>query len=151
MVIMAVLGGIGTVLGPLWGAVILVPIAEITRAFWGGSLQGVHLIVYGAPLMVIILYAPQGVEGRVRQGWRALVRWLAAPGRRPIARAVAAAANRAGDRPARRGRCCPRARARRRRGARRLEPLRDLAPAASAAPSASAGLTLRVGPGRSSG
>jgi len=77
MVIMAVLGGIGTVLGPLWGAVILVPIAELTRAFWGGSLQGVHLIVYGALLMVIVLYWPQGVEGHVRRAWRALVRALA--------------------------------------------------------------------------
>jgi branched-chain amino acid transport system permease protein len=91
MVIMAVLGGIGTVLGPLWGAVILVPIAELTRAFWGGSLQGVHLIVYGALLMVIILYWPQGVEGRVRQGWRAVVRWLAARlGAAPEAAAAAA-------------------------------------------------------------
>ncbi len=78
MVIMAVLGGLGTVLGPLYGAVILVPIAEVTRAVWGGGLQGVHLIVYGALLMAVVLYAPQGVEGWVRRGARALVRWLAA-------------------------------------------------------------------------
>jgi branched-chain amino acid transport system permease protein len=83
MVIMAVLGGIGTVLGPLWGAMILVPIAELTRAFWGGSLQGVHLIVYGALLVVVILYWPQGVDPWVRRGVdalaRACARWLAEP------------------------------------------------------------------------
>jgi branched-chain amino acid transport system permease protein len=46
MVVRAVLGGLGTVLGPVYGAVILVPIAELTRALWGGGLQGVHLILY---------------------------------------------------------------------------------------------------------
>jgi len=40
MVVMAVLGGVGTVLGPLWGAIVLVPVAETTRALWGGSPPG---------------------------------------------------------------------------------------------------------------
>src|SRR5258706_11068733 len=66
MVIMAVLGGLGTVLGPLFGAIILVPVAEITRALWGGSLQGVHLIVYGGLLIATVLYLPKGIEGPVR-------------------------------------------------------------------------------------
>jgi branched-chain amino acid transport system permease protein len=74
MVIMAVLGGIGTVLGPLWGALVLVPIAELTRAFWGGSLQGVHLIVYGALLILVILYWPQGIDPWMRRGVDALAR-----------------------------------------------------------------------------
>ena len=77
MVIMAVLGGMGTVLGPLYGAIILVPIGEITRAVWGGSVQGVHLVIYGALLIVVILYAPKGVEGFVRGGFMALVRAIA--------------------------------------------------------------------------
>ncbi|MGH7333660.1 MAG: ABC transporter permease subunit [Candidatus Rokuibacteriota bacterium] len=72
MVIMAVLGGIGTVLGPLWGALVLVPIAEITRALWGGSLQGIHLIVYGALLILVILYWPQGIDPWIRRGVEAL-------------------------------------------------------------------------------
>ena len=83
MVIMAVLGGIGTVLGPLWGAMVLVPIAELTRAFWGGSLQGVHLIVYGVLLVLVILYWPQGIDPWVRRGVDALARgcerWRAVP------------------------------------------------------------------------
>jgi branched-chain amino acid transport system permease protein len=74
MVIMAVLGGIGTVLGPLWGAMVLVPVAELTRAFWGGSLQGVHLIVYGVLLVLVILYWPQGIDPWVRRGVDALAR-----------------------------------------------------------------------------
>jgi len=88
MVIMAVLGGIGTVLGPLWGALVLVPIAELTRAFWGGSLQGVHLIVYGALLILVILYWPQGIDPWMRGGVDALARVLGL-GRRPEAPAAA--------------------------------------------------------------
>ena len=76
MVVMAVLGGVGTVLGPVWGALVLVPIAETTRAVWGGSFQGVHLIVYGALLMVVILYWPQGIDPWVRRGVDALARRL---------------------------------------------------------------------------
>ena len=77
MVIMSVLGGLGTVLGPLFGAIILVPVSETTRALWGGSLQGVHLIVYGGLLIACILYLPKGVEGPVRAGFLALVQMLA--------------------------------------------------------------------------
>ena len=88
MVIMAVLGGIGTVLGPLWGALVLVPIAELTRAFWGGSLQGVHLIVYGALLILVILYWPQGIDPWMRGGVDALARVLG-HGRRPESPAAA--------------------------------------------------------------
>ncbi len=94
MVIMAVLGGMGTVLGPVYGALILVPIAEVTRAVWGGGLQGVHLIVYGALLMAVILYAPQGVEGWVRRRALGLVRWLAARVAAPEAAVRPAFANR---------------------------------------------------------
>jgi branched-chain amino acid transport system permease protein len=77
MVIMAVLGGLGTVLGPLFGAIVLVPVAEITRALWGGSLQGVHLIVYGALLIATVLYLPKGIEGPLRAGALWLVRRIA--------------------------------------------------------------------------
>ncbi len=63
MIIVNFLGGIGTVLGPVYGAFILVPFGEFTRAIWGGSLQGVHLIIYGVLLIAAILYWPQGISG----------------------------------------------------------------------------------------
>ncbi len=47
MALPAVLGGIGTLWGPLLGAVILIPLTELTRSFIGGSGRGVDLIVYG--------------------------------------------------------------------------------------------------------
>ena len=47
MALPAVLGGIGTLWGPVLGAVILIPLTELTRSFIGGSGRGVDLIVYG--------------------------------------------------------------------------------------------------------
>jgi branched-chain amino acid transport system permease protein len=93
MVTVNVLGGMGTVLGPVYGAALLVPIGEITRAVWGGSLQGVHLIIYGALLMVVILYWPQGVEGWLRPRVAGLVDWCVRRTSPAAAVMAAAAAN----------------------------------------------------------
>ncbi len=78
MVIMAVLGGLGSVFGPLLGAIILVPVGELTRAVLGGStIQGAHLIVYGALLMLVVRYVPGGIERHVREGSRRLLALIA--------------------------------------------------------------------------
>lgn len=61
MAVMAIIGGQGSVLGPLIGASILTPIAEITRGELGGGLLGLHLVVYGIALMLCVLYFPKGI------------------------------------------------------------------------------------------
>jgi branched-chain amino acid transport system permease protein len=68
--IYAIVGGIGTLFGPLLGAAFLVPVAELVRATFGQSYAGVHLVVYGAVLIAVILYAPDGFIGLIRS-WRA--------------------------------------------------------------------------------
>jgi len=60
--IIALIGGQGTVLGPVIGAFILVPVAEATRAQFSGDLAALPIILYGLSLMVIIYYLPEGVE-----------------------------------------------------------------------------------------
>lgn len=57
----AVLGGIGTLWGPLVGAVVLVPLTELTRSYAGGSGSGLDLIIYGALVMVVALARPEGL------------------------------------------------------------------------------------------
>ena len=59
----AVLGGIGTLWGPVFGAAILIPVTELTRSFIGGSGRGVDLIVYGSLIMLISLTRPDGLLG----------------------------------------------------------------------------------------
>ena len=63
MALPAVLGGIGTLWGPVLGAVILIPLTELTRSFIGGSGRGVDLIVYGTLIVLISLARPQGLVG----------------------------------------------------------------------------------------
>ncbi|MCA1647961.1 MAG: branched-chain amino acid ABC transporter permease [Chloroflexi bacterium] len=63
-----ILGGAGTVLGPLLGSAVLGPLAEISRTSLA-SYQGVYLMVYGVILVVVMVYLPNGIVGLV-QSWR---------------------------------------------------------------------------------
>jgi branched-chain amino acid transport system permease protein len=59
MLLVSMIGGAGTVYGPLIGAVLLAAISEVTRAWF--TLQGLSLVLYGALLVVIIAYLPDGL------------------------------------------------------------------------------------------
>lgn len=61
MALPAVLGGIGTLWGPALGAVILIPITEVTRSYIGGSGSGIDLIIYGTLIILISLARPEGL------------------------------------------------------------------------------------------
>jgi len=63
MVLIAVLGGAGTIIGPILGAAILIPLSEYSRILLGGTGKGVDLIVFGALILVISVFQPQGVAG----------------------------------------------------------------------------------------
>jgi branched-chain amino acid transport system permease protein len=63
-----ILGGAGTVLGPLVGSVVLGPIAELSRTTLA-SYQGVYLMVYGLILVVVMLFMPNGLVG-LAATWR---------------------------------------------------------------------------------
>ena len=73
----AVLGGIGTALGPFVGAALVTTLETYLRARFGGigaGLVGIYLIIYGVALIAIVRFAPQG-----------LVPWIGARCRRPAA------------------------------------------------------------------
>ena len=58
----AIVGGIGTLWGPVLGAAVLHLLAELTRNLFG-ELPGLNLIVYGVVLVLIVLFAPRGLAG----------------------------------------------------------------------------------------
>ena len=62
-----VLGGVGTVAGPLLGAAVLVPLSESTRVYLGGSGRSLDLVVYGLLIMVIAAFEPAGLVGLARR------------------------------------------------------------------------------------
>ncbi|KAF1021460.1 MAG: hypothetical protein GAK30_01810 [Paracidovorax wautersii] len=63
MVLPVVLCGIGTLWGPLVGALILIPLTEVTRSYMGGSGTGIDLIIYGALVMLVAVLKPEGLVG----------------------------------------------------------------------------------------
>ncbi len=71
--LIAVLGGTGTIAGPLIGACVLIPMAEYTRVYLavkevaGLDLRGLHLIVYGALIVIIAVFQPAGLMGLVER------------------------------------------------------------------------------------
>jgi branched-chain amino acid transport system permease protein len=65
--LIAVLGGVGTLWGPLMGAAVLVPLSEGTRVWLGGSGQALDLLIYGALIVLIAIFQPAGLVGLV--GW----------------------------------------------------------------------------------
>jgi branched-chain amino acid transport system permease protein len=70
----AVLGGIGTPLGPFLGAALITALETFLRAHFGGigaGLVGIYLIVYGVLLILLMRFAPQGLATWfVGRAWR---------------------------------------------------------------------------------
>jgi branched-chain amino acid transport system permease protein len=59
MLLVSMIGGAGTVYGPLVGALLLASISDITRVLT--QVQGLSLVLYGSLLVVIIAYLPNGL------------------------------------------------------------------------------------------
>jgi ABC-type branched-subunit amino acid transport system ATPase component/ABC-type branched-subunit amino acid transport system permease subunit len=76
-------GGAGSAWGPLIGAAVMVPVSETLDATLGDRVPGIQGVVYGAALMAVMLFAPEGLYWRVRNAIAAR-RTRRAPARRPI-------------------------------------------------------------------
>ncbi|MEO8009291.1 MAG: branched-chain amino acid ABC transporter ATP-binding protein/permease, partial [Betaproteobacteria bacterium] len=64
--IVAMFGGVGTLWGPVIGAVVLVPLSEILHAQLGNVIPGIQGVVYGVAIVAVILVAPEGVFWKVK-------------------------------------------------------------------------------------
>jgi branched-chain amino acid transport system permease protein len=65
IVLVAMLGGASTVLGPVVGAAVLVPLSEYSRAWLGYKGTGMDMIIYGTLITLISMYQPNGVWGAI--------------------------------------------------------------------------------------
>lgn len=71
IVLVAIMGGIGTVIGPVFGAIILSFTSQYTRVFLG-QYGGLDLILYGTLVILVILFLPGGLTslpGRLKH-WK---------------------------------------------------------------------------------
>lgn len=57
----AVVGGRGTLWGPILAATIMVPMNDLLRAYLGSSMAGLSLVIYGLMLCLIIFFMPEGL------------------------------------------------------------------------------------------
>ncbi|MFP4037590.1 MAG: branched-chain amino acid ABC transporter permease [Desulfobacteraceae bacterium] len=62
-----IIGGPGTVLGPLLGSIVLTPLSEVTRVALQ-AYSGAYLMFYGAILVAVIIFLPDGLMGLVQSG-----------------------------------------------------------------------------------
>jgi len=66
-VLIVIVGGAGTLAGPALGALVFVGLPEYLRiaAEW-------RLVLFGVALVLITLFAPQGLAGLLARAWRAV-------------------------------------------------------------------------------
>ena len=79
--LVAVLGGVGTIWGPLLGALVLIPLSEGTRVYLsgtGGGGRAIDLMVYGALIVLVAVFQPGGLMAML--GVRRRHQVLGAPG-----------------------------------------------------------------------
>jgi branched-chain amino acid transport system permease protein len=69
VVLIAVFGGSGTIYGPLFGAVILIPLINLIGAWLGGAGRGIAFMVFGAIIIIMCLIQPDGLMKYI-ESWK---------------------------------------------------------------------------------
>jgi branched-chain amino acid transport system permease protein len=68
LILRPIVGGLGTLFGPVIGSFILTPLSEISRAYFAkGGLEGLHLILYGILTVLVVLFMPKGIIAYVQR------------------------------------------------------------------------------------
>jgi branched-chain amino acid transport system permease protein len=65
-----IVGGMGTLWGPVVAAAILVPLGEFLNAQFGHRAPGVQDVVYGAALIATIIFLPAGIWGKITESFQ---------------------------------------------------------------------------------
>jgi branched-chain amino acid transport system permease protein len=68
--IVAMLGGAGTLTGPIVGALLLEPASELFKNVFHEA----HQLIYGVLIVLVVLFLPEGIVGTVARHWRARTR-----------------------------------------------------------------------------
>jgi len=58
----ALIGGRGSIAGPVLGALLLRPVSDFSRIYFGATLPGLHLIIFGTVLVLVMIFQPRGLQ-----------------------------------------------------------------------------------------
>ena len=62
MAFIALIGGRGSIVGPVLGALLLRPVSDFSRIYFGDTLPGLHLIIFGVILILVMIFQPRGLQ-----------------------------------------------------------------------------------------
>jgi len=60
-------GGLGTAIGPVLGSFLITPLSELLRSYLGHAAAGLHLVIYSAGLIIVMLYFPGGLADALQR------------------------------------------------------------------------------------
>jgi branched-chain amino acid transport system permease protein len=67
--LMVLLGGAGTLAGPIIGALLLEPLQQYLTVQFGAVAEGLDLVVYGFIFLAVIYLLPEGIVPTLRRTW----------------------------------------------------------------------------------
>lgn len=65
-IVPCIIGGAGTLSGPLFGALIIIPLQELSSNLFNG-VSGLNMIIYGLLIVFFIVFCPHGIYGTAIQ------------------------------------------------------------------------------------
>lgn len=72
----ALIGGRGSIAGPVLGALMLRPVSDFSRIYFGDKLPGLHLIIFGVVLILVMLFQPRGLQEPLTRTYNRLLDWV---------------------------------------------------------------------------
>jgi branched-chain amino acid transport system permease protein len=69
----ALIGGRGSIAGPLLGALLLRPVSDFSRIYFGDKLPGLHLIIFGVVLVLVMIFQPRGIQEPLTRAYNKLL------------------------------------------------------------------------------
>jgi branched-chain amino acid transport system permease protein len=74
----ALIGGRGSIAGPILGALLLRPVSDFSRIYFGATLPGLHLVIFGIVLILVMIYQPRGLQEPLTRAYNKLLAKVAA-------------------------------------------------------------------------
>lgn len=69
----ALIGGRGSIAGPVLGALLLRPVSDFSRIYFGDTLPGLHLIIFGTVLVLVMIFQPRGLQEPLTRAFNGLL------------------------------------------------------------------------------